>query len=212
MSEPFDADAHPDRLNLGCGWDLREGYLNVDIHDFHKPDLVADVTKLDMLPSGRYKEILAQDVLEHLPRTTTQDVLNEWSRLLADGGTLHVRVPSVIDLAEMMKAPEHQSIEQQELFVQCLFGTQAYTEDTHYTTFTEPLLRHYLGQAGLTPINWDMRDGWLFEVDSAKGTPQSSPAPAAVGGSSGASPSAPATAARRAPRLAQLAGRLKRRA
>ncbi len=57
----------PDRLNLGCGWDLREGYLNVDVHDFHKPDLVADVTKLDMLPSGRYREIIAQDVLEHLP-------------------------------------------------------------------------------------------------------------------------------------------------
>lgn len=168
MSEAFDPISAPDRLNLGCGWDLREGFLNVDIHDFHKPDLVADVTRLDMLPDGRYQEIIAQDVLEHLPRTSTVTVLKEWSRLLAEGGRLHLRVPSVIDLAEMMKKPEHQDIAQQELFVQCLFGTQAYTEDTHYTTFTERLLRHYLAQAHLEVSEWGLLDGWLFEVDAVK--------------------------------------------
>jgi predicted SAM-dependent methyltransferase len=168
MTETFDPAQFPDRLNLGCGWDHREGYLNVDIHGFHDPDLLADVTRLDILPSGRYREIIAQDVLEHLPRTATPSVLREWSRLLADGGLLHLRVPSVIHLAELMKAPEHQSITQQELFVQCLFGTQAYTEDTHYTTFTEPLLRHYLEEANLTVRTWGMRDGWLFEVDAVK--------------------------------------------
>ena len=98
-------------------------------------------------PAATIREIIAQDVLEHLPRTSTVTVLQEWSRLLAEGGSVHLRVPSVIDLAEMMKKPEHQEIAQQELFVQCLFGTQAYTEDTHYTTFTDRLLRHYLAQA-----------------------------------------------------------------
>jgi hypothetical protein len=112
--------------------------------------------------------VVAQDVLEHLPRTSTVEVLKEWSRLLREGGLLHLRVPSVIDLAEMMKKPEHQEIAQQELFVQCLFGTQAYTEDTHFTTFTEPLLRHYLAEASLAVKSWGMRDGWLFEVDAIK--------------------------------------------
>jgi predicted SAM-dependent methyltransferase len=166
--ERFDPTRYPDKLNLGCGWDIREGYLNVDLHDFHKPDLVADVTKLDMLPSGAYDEIIAQDVLEHLPRQSTVEVLREWSRLLRVGGKLHLRVPSVVDLAELMKLPENQTISQQELFVQCLFGTQAYTEDCHYTTFTEPLLRHYLGEAGMEAEIWGMRDGWLFEVDARK--------------------------------------------
>jgi predicted SAM-dependent methyltransferase len=166
--EPFDPSRYPDKLNLGCGWDIRDGYLNVDLHDFHKPDLVADVTRLDMLPSGAYTEIIAQDVLEHLPRQSTVEVLREWSRLLRVGGKLHVRVPSVIDLAELMKLPANQTISQQELLVQCLFGTQAYTEDCHYTTFTEPLLRHYLGEANLKAETWEMRDGWLFEVDARK--------------------------------------------
>jgi predicted SAM-dependent methyltransferase len=164
----FDPARFPNRLNLGCGYDLREGFLNVDIHDFHSPDLVADVTQLEMLASGHYEEIVAQDVLEHLPRTSTVEVLREWSRLLTVGGVIHIRVPSVIDLVELMKAPEHQTVEQQERFVQCLFGTQAYTEDTHYTTFTEPLLRHYLAEADLAVQTWTIRDGWLFEVDAVK--------------------------------------------
>jgi predicted SAM-dependent methyltransferase len=167
-SAPFDPSDYPTKLNLGCGWDIREGYLNVDLHDFHKPDLVADVTKLDFLPSGAYSEIIAQDVLEHLPRQSTVDVLRGWSRLLCVGGKLHLRVPSIIDLAKLMKLPENQTIERQELFVQCLFGTQAYTEDCHYTTFTELLLRHYLCEAGMVAETWGMRDGWLFEVDARK--------------------------------------------
>ena len=191
-AQVFDATGFPARLNLGCGYDLREGFLNVDIHAFHNPDLIADVAQLDMLPSGRYVEIIAQDVLEHLPRTSTVPVLQEWSRLLAVSGAIHLRVPSVIDLVELMRAPEHQAIEQQERFVQCLFGTQAYTEDTHYTTFTEPLLRHYLGLADLAVTEWTVRDGWLFVVDAVKVK----------------RPAAEADPATRRPRLGQLARRL----
>jgi hypothetical protein len=36
-------DPLPRKLNLGCGWDKRDGYLNVDLHGSHDPDLVADV-------------------------------------------------------------------------------------------------------------------------------------------------------------------------
>jgi predicted SAM-dependent methyltransferase len=192
VSATFDPYTAPRRLNLGCGFDHREGFLNVDLHEFHKPDLIADVTKLGMLPDGIYEEIIAQDVLEHLPRTSTVEVLREWSRLLKVGGRLHLRVPSVIDLAALMKKPEHQNIAQQELFVQCLFGTQAYTEDTHYTTFTEPLLRHYLAEAQLKPETWGMRDEWLFEVDAIRlAPPEPAAAPSETGG-----------------RLRHLAGRL----
>jgi len=180
MASVFDPALFPDRLNLGCGYDHRHGYLNVDINDFHSPDLVADVTDLNMLPADRYREILAQDVLEHLPRTVTVDVLLEWNRLLSVGGTLHLRLPSVVDLVVLLKAPENQSVEMQERLIQCLFGTQAYSEDTHLTTFTEPLLRHYLDEAGFAVVNWGLRDEWLFEVDAEKVRSIVAAAPVAV--------------------------------
>jgi hypothetical protein len=55
MDTAFDPAKFPKRVNLGCGFDHRPGFLNVDIHDFHHPDLLADVTQLDMLPSGQYE-------------------------------------------------------------------------------------------------------------------------------------------------------------
>jgi hypothetical protein len=77
----------PTRLSLGCGWDIRPDFLNVDFVPAHNPDLVADVTNLPMLPSGYFDEIVAQDVLEHFERGKTSGALAEWSRLLSDTGT-----------------------------------------------------------------------------------------------------------------------------
>ena len=57
------------KVNLGCGFDKRKEYLNVDLNDFHSPDLVADVTKLEMLPENHFEEVLAIDILEHIERT-----------------------------------------------------------------------------------------------------------------------------------------------
>src|SRR6516225_5520478 len=94
------------KLNLGCGWDLREGYINVDFQPFHNPDLVADVRDLSSLPSGWFEEIVAQDVLEHLPRLDTLRTLAEWNRLLCLGGFLHLRMPNIIGLAELLVDPD----------------------------------------------------------------------------------------------------------
>ncbi|RYF60885.1 MAG: hypothetical protein EOO27_04180 [Comamonadaceae bacterium] len=64
-------------MNLGCGFDIRTGYLNVDMHDRQGPDLVADVTSLGMLPSEGFTEIVAQDVLEHVERHKVHVALSE---------------------------------------------------------------------------------------------------------------------------------------
>ena len=52
----------PRRLNLGCGFDHRDGYLNVDIKPEHEPDLLADIRDLSELPAGHFDEIVAIDV------------------------------------------------------------------------------------------------------------------------------------------------------
>ena len=162
QADAFDPLEHPDRLNLGCGWDKRDGFLNVDFQDFHDPDLVADVRHLDVLPTGHYQEVVAQDVLEHLERTETLAALQEWARLLRPGGTIVLRVPDILGVATLLS--ECRSVAQQEELVQCLFGTQAYTGDYHHCGFTEILLRHYLAAAGFEAIEISHRDQWLFDV------------------------------------------------
>lgn len=158
----FNPEQHPRRINLGCGWDRREGYLNIDFKDFHQPDLLADVRDLHMLPSEFYDEIVAQDILEHLPRTTVLPTLGEWSRLLVTGGRLILRVPDVIGLANLLS--QRRTLEEQETLLQNLYGTQAYTGDFHHFGFTELVLRHYLWSAGLECAELAHHDGWLFDV------------------------------------------------
>jgi predicted SAM-dependent methyltransferase len=150
MPATFDPLAHPDRLNLGCGYDIREGFLNVDLHDFHSPDLAV--------------EVLAQDVLEHLPRTETLSVLREWNRVMAIGGTLELRIPSLLDLTKLFADERYAHPNGHEMLLQLLFGTQAYTGDTHLTSFTRPLLEHYFAEAGFEAREWGLRDEWLFEI------------------------------------------------
>ena len=152
MSTEFDYASFPRRLNLGCGFDRRPGYLNVDFQPWHKPDLVADVGKLNALPAAHYSEILANDVLEHLPRTDTTKILVHWNRLLVHDGVLQLRVPDALAILESLKSRRNQSVQAQERIIQTLFGTQAYTGDFHFTSFTKVLLAHYLEAAGFGSV------------------------------------------------------------
>lgn len=155
------------KVNLGCGFDYKEEYLNVDLNDFHKTDLVADVTKLDMLPNNYFEEIVANDILEHVERSKTISVLREWNRILKLDGLLHMQVPSLIDLVELLKKGQD-NISKSEELIQACFGTQNYTGDFHYTSFTKQLLEYYLLESGFELLNINLRDGWLFDLTAKK--------------------------------------------
>jgi predicted SAM-dependent methyltransferase len=164
----FRPEDHPRRLNVGCGGDHREGYVNVDLNAWYKPDLVADARDLSFLPSSYYDELIAQDVLEHLPRTQTLRTLMVWNRVLKPGGRLWLRVPSVVGIVDLLQRKENRTPQAQEELIQCLFGTQAYTGDFHFTSFTEVLLHHYLESAGFKVKDITLAIGWLFDVTAVK--------------------------------------------
>jgi len=101
-SSVFNPLDHSNRINIGCGWDHRDDYLNIDFLEVHNPDLVADVRNLSMLPANHYVEVVAQDVLEHLERAEVDPALVEWARLLKVGGQLVLRVPDVMGVARLI--------------------------------------------------------------------------------------------------------------
>lgn len=158
------------RLNLGCGWDLRPGHLNVDGQAFHNPDLVADIIDLHMLPSLSYSEIVAQDVLEHFKWSDTPVALYEWNRLLVSGGKIFLRSTYLNGLFRLFENPAQASIGQQKHLIKCLFSMQKYEGDFHLTGFTEPLIRYYLWDAGFKIDRLEIKDTWLFEVWATKTT------------------------------------------
>lgn len=163
----FDPAEHPARLNLGCGYDKRPGYLNVDFKDFHDPDLVGDVRSLPELPSGRYEEVVAQDVLEHLERADGPVALAEWRRLTAPGGRLVLRVPDLPSMLRWLR--DEDDAEHHRRVIQHMFGTQAYNGDFHLNGYTELLLCDELFRAGFGAIEMELRDGWLWELQATAG-------------------------------------------
>jgi predicted SAM-dependent methyltransferase len=167
--------AEPRRLNLGCGFDHRPGYLNVDFADFHDPDLVADVRDLSVLPSGHYEEVLAFDVLEHLERKDSLPALQEWNRVMAPGGLLHLQVPDVASFARLLRERDNPGDHRQ--LMQQLFGTQAYTGDFHLAGFTDTLLADLLASAGFHTIVMEPKDQWMLQVKARKVSPASPPVP-----------------------------------
>jgi predicted SAM-dependent methyltransferase len=170
---PSSGASLPRKLNLGCGYDKRDGFLNVDSDPNCRPDMLVDVLDPSTLPSGHFDEILALDVLEHLPRVETDRALQEWTRLLRPGGTIRIRVPSYLHLVErLLTAGDYDSDAHHRSTMHLAYGTQAHGGDFHHTCFTPLSLREYLSRAGLGVREAFIVDGWMFEVVAVKGAPE----------------------------------------
>ncbi|HEL4297150.1 MULTISPECIES: DUF4214 domain-containing protein [Stenotrophomonas] len=171
MSNPsvsIDPAAFPRQLNIGCGFDKRADFLNVDLNDFHAPDLVSDASRLPMLPSQYYVHILANDVLEHIPRAKCLSTLKEWNRLLGVGGTLHIQIPNIVGACALISSNDARDPAYHDSIVACLFGTQGYTGDYHFNSFTPESARWWLSRAGFDVVALSERDTWLLEIDAIK--------------------------------------------
>ncbi|MDH5536535.1 MAG: class I SAM-dependent methyltransferase [Betaproteobacteria bacterium] len=95
----------PRRLNLGSGKAYKPEYLNVDINPMWRPDVCVDLSSPGVLEReleaerfGRFRlsadwfdEIVATDVLEHVPDLVT--LMTHCLILLRDGGVLRALVP-----------------------------------------------------------------------------------------------------------------------
>ena len=154
------------KINFGCGWDKRSGFLNVDVDEACTPDLLVKNGDYGVIPINHYKEILANDVLEHISHAYTQSVLLDWAEFLKKGGTLHIQTSSILGVAaQLTKAKTFQD---QIGWTICLFGNQAHSGDFHHIGFTEATLKTNLIAAGFTIDSFELKDKWLFHVDTRK--------------------------------------------
>lgn len=81
-----------EKLNLGCGEDLKAGYVNLDWQPQTGADVIHDLNCFPYpFPDDSFSRIEASHVLEHLDRPFS--VMKELHRILRPGGTLAVRVP-----------------------------------------------------------------------------------------------------------------------
>lgn len=124
------------KLNLGAGNTPMDGYVNLDrksgqeIYPLDYPDNSAD-------------EIRASHVLEHFSHKLTQDVLNDWVRVLKPGGLIKIAVPDLNVLAALIC--ENQNIAA-DLYI---MGGHVDDDDHHGAAFTRNRLCEMFQSAGL---------------------------------------------------------------
>lgn len=103
-------------LNLGCGPDIRPGWINVDAYYKHPLVTTMDFTQTPWkFKDETFDLVYASHVLEHIPvrfhHTDNRDVfwhiLEEIHRVLAPGGILHLRVPYSKDVEAAWSNPTH---------------------------------------------------------------------------------------------------------
>ena len=80
------------KLNLGCGNDYKEGYINIDWNKVEKADVYQDLNNLPYpFEDNSFDEVYAQHILEHLDRPFA--IIEELHRILKPNGLLHIKVP-----------------------------------------------------------------------------------------------------------------------
>lgn len=167
----------PIRLNLGCGTDIRRGYVNIDVRALPGVAVVSSVEKLDYA-DGSVDEVYARDILEHFPIGKTVPVLREWLRVLKPGGKLTVRCPDLRTICHRYMHGQHTAAWTAKL----LYGNQDYEGNFHYTAFDRGYLTECLRSAGQCHVVSARADGNNFILEVAKGAPrQEVPSPRVSG-------------------------------
>jgi SAM-dependent methyltransferase len=80
------------KLNLGSGLKRLDDAVNLDITPLTQPDVVHDLNVRPWpFPDKSFDEIVAYDVIEHLPNTLA--VMEEIHRISADGAIVRITLP-----------------------------------------------------------------------------------------------------------------------
>ena len=81
------------KLNIGCGNDIRVGYVNLDYHAGNGVNVVHDLSKIPYpFKNNAFDEIYASHILEHID-CPIDKVMQELHRILAKDGKLIIREP-----------------------------------------------------------------------------------------------------------------------
>jgi len=185
------------RLNLGCGSDVREGYINADLLTLS----CRDVVKVDLTvfpwPWRDAEEILMLDVLEHFSYRLTDTILQEIWFTLKTGGFVEIQVPDFDHCAMAAMKDDclcnvcaNKMYSEDKKCAKCntpfndiaqaamnrLYGGQDYEGNWHYTAFTKSLLEHKLKRIGFSDIEFlDKNENgetyfqnWNFKVRAFK--------------------------------------------
>lgn len=131
------------KLNVGCGWDYRRGWLNIDSSGNSAADRLMEAHRLD-LPDCSAEEVRAAQLVEHLGFYRTKFFLAECWRVSKPGGRLLVETPDIEKTFSLYLAGGHA---EKQNALGWVYGAET-DGMNHLYCFPAPLLEELLAEAG----------------------------------------------------------------
>lgn len=145
------------KLNLGCGANHMEGYINIDIRipKTKQPDFVCDITRLPY-KQETIDEIVSYHSFEHLTLNNAYHGLRLWHKILVKGGKLIIECPDIKELCRRVSEGEYQ-------FINNIYGLGRNEYDFHRYGWTGETLSQILNEVGFktmieTPTDYHSQD------------------------------------------------------
>jgi len=155
------------KLNLGCGDDLRDGYINVDLYN-NNAEIQMDVRQL-FYDDNSVDEIFSSHVLEHFSKHETIPILIEWNRVLKPGGKLIMDLPDLEwCMLNWLNTPER---DKWGWAIDSIFGHQVGDGEIHQAGFTKSRLEDLLTTTGynnITIVNHQSHGQTCFLIHADK--------------------------------------------
>jgi hypothetical protein len=89
------------KINVGCGSDKKDGYVNIDGVKELEPDIVMRLPQdslLDRFSPASVHEVMMIDFLEHHFRWEAEKILKEIYIILVPNGKINIRVPNFVNI------------------------------------------------------------------------------------------------------------------
>jgi SAM-dependent methyltransferase len=109
------------KIHLGCGRKILEGFVNIDIFDAPGVDLVWDLSLGIPFEDNSFVEAFAIDFVEHIHQNRVIHLINEIYRVLKPGGIFKIHVPESPGITAYQD-PTHVSFWNEETFTYFIDG------------------------------------------------------------------------------------------
>lgn len=94
-----------EKLHIGCGYCLLDGWLNTDINLHSKDVVYLDITKPFPFRDTSFKYVFAEHVCEHVSFNEFVSALREIFRVLLPSGVFRIAIPSIEFLLDICNNP-----------------------------------------------------------------------------------------------------------
>ena len=153
------------KLNLGCGPDIKEGYLNIDTCPINDDVLKQDIGNLEFAENS-VDEIYAKDIIEHMSLSDFEKSVKNWSKICKTGAKLFIQT---ICWDSIIRA-YYANVWSLETVIYMLFAGKNWVdgierqEDFHKSVYSDSLIRRILEENNFSieKIEFDKIDNALL--------------------------------------------------